>query len=353
MSPPDELKTYCLVVGGGALGLLLANSLRKTEQFVQGRMKLGVASRSSLPQPVTVRSTSTGQTETLDVPVDMGTPEECIDRLQMELPSRLVLFLCVAPENTEAVFEQWHDAIGQLQSRRKVEFVFCNNGLLSSNILNKISIDCADFSYLRAIFLVGAERRKAETGCEVDWNGGDLVYWGSLSEVSANNCARQSSWLSEVAGHTQCSGTSVKESFIGFLKWREDPQIMQTERAKFFTNFMLAAIIGPTIEKNGRILEITSENFRKIQADQFGLLWSRHGVTSRFILENLDATVSATSGNHNSLSLQGVRGGKNTMNYFIQTLENEIKESRLDGQLQELCGFIQATKKSWGLMHDK
>jgi hypothetical protein len=352
MFPPDEMKTYCLVVGGGALGLLLADALQKSEQSVRGRMNVGVMNRSRLPAQILMRSLASGKNEILGLAAFHESPSDWLNRPQLATASKLVLFFCVPPEQTEKVFLQWVNSIGQENCRVPVEFVFCNNGLLSKKILDHVGSDSNKYSYQRAIFLVGAERRVSVDLCEVDWKGGETVYWGSLSALSQAGVPSQPEWLSNFNSSSQTSSPAAN-SVLAYLKWFHHPRILCVERAKFFTNFMLAALIGPRIEKNGRILEISTSEFRHSLAKQFSKLWNGLGVTSDFLLENLSATVAATSENHNSLSLQGVRGSNDTMKHFIQIIENEITENRMANQLPGLCEFIRATKKAWGLLNDK
>ncbi|NBW82880.1 hypothetical protein EBR21_14110 [bacterium] len=354
MFPPDEMKTYCLVVGGGALGLLLADALHKSEQSVLGRMDVGILNRTKLPTQILMRRHTDNHIESITSSVFNEAPSSWLQNAKLAGFAKLVLFFCVPPEHTEKVFLEWANAIGHVNGRLPVEFVFCNNGLLSKKMLDHVGRNSKSHSYLRAIFLVGAERRISTDRCEVEWKGGETVYWGSLSTPPPAGAHIQPEWLSFLDSESQqTTTTAVSRSALAYLKWQHEPNILRIERAKFFTNFMLAALTGPRVEKNRRILETSTIEFRRAQAEQFAKLWDGFELTSDFLLENLGATVAATSENHNSLSLQAVRGSSETMKHFIQIVESEIKENRMENHLPGLCEFIRSTKKAWGLMNDK
>lgn len=348
MKSADEMKTYCLVVGGGALGVLLADALCQSQRTHSDSTQVLLFNRSSLPKKVVIQCESNGEQRELDVPILTGSTSDCVEKLGTLLASRFVVFLCAPPEETEKVFIEWLNAFSAEKNRPIVHFVFCNNGLLSPVVLQKTLEVNSPFLFYRAIFFTGSVRVIDNEGCRVLWKGGELVRWGALNSASL----KTSEWLkqcldekAEVANGDQNRGHFIS---VGFLRWRFESDIHKVEREKFFTNFMIAAFVGPRKKKNISLFQETTEDFRKTIASQFALLWADKRVSSESLLENLNTTVMATGENYNSLSLQGFSGSRSTFDYFMQIIERDISKYSNRHQLKELAEFMNTAKKTWG-----
>lgn len=336
--------TQFVVVGAGALGLLLADSLCQLNQISAQKTDILVVNRRPLPQPIHMRAQANSMAHELAARLLTDSPETVLTSFDARGVSDVFLFLCVPPEHTEAVFFDWLEALHHARLNVPVHFVFCNNGLLSSAILKKISENSEYFSYLRAIFFVGAVRQFETGACTVQWNGGDLIRWGFVqADRSANaNTSRfaTSPWLRVTKG---------EGSMLGFLRWNFEENTTKLEREKFFTNFMLAAFIGPRREINKTLLTKTTVSERAQIARIFENLWAQSGVTAESLIQNLTTTVELTAENVNSLSLQGAQGETSTMCYFLRTLEDDISAHASCNQMQSLTRLIQNARILWGL----
>jgi hypothetical protein len=348
MKPPSgDNAGRCIVIGGGALGFLLASALYQPTQSSSVRPDVVVFSRRPLPK-VVVSSSVGGHNRTLDVPPVVHQPSHVLFQSQIRRNAPLSIFLCVPPESTEEVFLQWLHLVETFRIKPSVEFVFCNNGLLSQRSRQLVSENSHRYRFIRAIFFVGAVRKFDEDMCCVQWNGGHLVRWGYISgnmrgasgNSEGTNPHKTSHWMN---GHG-------KDDFsVGFLDWKFEDYPDRLELEKFFTNFMLAAVIGPHAEQNGTLLDKISEKELLSLARQFECLWTDSGVTETSLLENLKSTVKQTANNINSLSLQGVNGSVSTAEYFFKTIEDQLPAIKQSQKLGVLENFIHSARQSWGL----
>lgn len=344
MKESGSVATHCLVVGGGALGVLLAEALHGSNAVAsQGRHVL-LVNRSPLPSEIFIIQESDGSRRRCAVNRLHADAQECLQKLPH---SKKVVFFCVPPEASEAVFLQWLAAARAAQ-QSSVQFVFCNNGLLSAGTLQHVQTESQRYSFLRAVFLVGAFRELDENQCRVFWKGGALVRWSPLSGQDSR-CAEMSDFWMGPARSVEAGPGDEPVRSVGFLQWQRVGSAHKLEREKFFTNFILAAVIGPHMQPNKTVFEKLSGEALDLLATEFAILWNGLGVSKESLLENLHATVRATAENYNSLSLQGAHGKNSTMKYFFRIMNEELSQQRLPKQLSRLADFIDASAKHWGV----
>jgi hypothetical protein len=348
MKPPsDDKSCQCIVVGGGALGLLLTNALSQSVEGKSAEPDVRVANRRRLPK-VVISNVVSGQEHVLKVPVSDDPPDALLRQPLIAGASTLSIFFCVPPETTEQVFKEWLNAVETLQSSASVEFIFCNNGLLSPHIRKLVEENSGKYQFVRAIFFAGAVRSFENEVCRVTWNGGHLVRWGKLTEKNDADAKENE----DKTSHWSFGWMKVQpdgNGAVGFLRWRFAENLDRLEREKFYTNFMLGAIIGPRMEINKSILSKTSVSERALIARQFEILWAGSTVTESSLQQTLLATVEATAENINSLSLQGAKGSGATMEYFFRIIEEQILAHTQPKQFDVLAQLLQSARKQWGL----
>ncbi|MEY4064102.1 MAG: hypothetical protein RIR26_310 [Pseudomonadota bacterium] len=326
----------CLVVGAGALGLLLAKALMAS-RLSSELNEVALFNKS----PVSGRFVfvdSTGHELNFSLPLYSNSVRECFESFQ---PASL--FFCVPPEAIEQVFASWMDAFeAQSAPPSPIEVVFCNNGCLPPRVLQRILSLTHRVHCVRALFFVGAMRSVQTEGLRVHWTGGHSVLWGRIP--SGTDSLREPRWLAK--------GESTEERPLDFLRWHREKDILSVERRKFFTNFMLAAGLGPRLAKNKTLPEHLPEAMLSRQAEQFAVLWQSFNLSSEALKETLHMTLKATGENINSLSLAGARGNTATMLWFVESLRSEIAASSEKENLISLSGFLDSVQSVWGKNHE-
>jgi hypothetical protein len=325
----------CLVVGAGALGLVLAKALMASRKGDSLSHKVAVFNRSAVPstflfsEPLTLASESQWSVE-----VFTGSPKKCFESVQ---PA--TLFFCVPPEVTASVFDEWMDVVeDQRGDRRPIEVVLCNNGCLPPRTLRRIAAVSGAVQFIRALFFVGAMRFLPVPEMRVQWTGGHSVLWGRIPSTPSS--VQPSFWLEQ--------GLSAEEHQLDFLNWQFAPDILTAERKKFFTNFILAAGIGPRLAKNRTLPEHLPEPLLTLLSEQFAILWHSFALGEDALKETLHMTVKATGENINSLSLAGAQGNKATMQWFIASLRSELNVSSEKARLNPLHKFLDSVQLAWG-----
>lgn len=344
MNESRLVTTHCLVVGGGALGVLLADALKRSEAVASYGGQVLLVNRSPLPSEIIIVQESNGSQRKCQVNFLNANAQECLQKLP---PSIKVVFFCVPPEASESVFLEWL-AAARATKQTSLQFVFCNNGLLSAVTQQNVQSELRHFSFLRAVFMVGAFRELCENQSRVFWKGGARVRWSPLS-MQDHRCAELTDrWM----GRARSAADGLPEEplrSVGFLQWQRVDSAHKLEREKFFTNFILAAVIGPHMQPNKTVFEKLSGETLDLLAEDFALLWKGLGISRESLLENLHSTVRATAENYNSLSLQGANGKNSTMKYFFRILNEELSQQRLPQRLSRLADFIDASAKYWGV----
>ncbi|NBX18606.1 MAG: hypothetical protein EBR09_14715 [Proteobacteria bacterium] len=340
----------CIVVGGGALGFLLAEGLSQAAEGSAFRYDVVVAGRRILPK-VLISLSGSGGPRPSHIPVVLGTSREILEQSQSEGYSAVSIFLCVPPESTEMVFTEWIIAAGNQSLKKSIEIVFCNNGILSPSVRKIISEKASEINFLRAVFFVGAVRIEGDGLCRIVHNGGQLVRWGYLPvRLPVSDSGTQAAQVHKTSFWMNHSKSSGQNSFsTGFLNWKFEENPDRLECEKFFTNFILAAVIGPRAGTNSEIFEKSSDAERTLLAGQFADLWTDAGIERTSLLENLKETVEATAANINSLSLQGVNGSTSAAEYFFRIVEQRILASGRPEAFDELKQFLNSARQSWGL----
>jgi hypothetical protein len=375
MVSASEATTHGLIIGGGALGLLLAQALQHSQAGRSSRMSVSVLNRRPLPESLLVSvPISVSEAKTMQAHPRPARPLENVNHYANMSPDkmltgpllqveRIVLFMCLPPEETESAFVQWMNACSGHEKIKYIQFVFCNNGILTENVCQRISSAGETFSFLRAVFLVGVVRTLSEAECVVSWKGGNQVIWGSLMQNSAADPDWTDCWLNrssaaaslseQLKNHTD--GDALAEahtrdiSVLSFLEWAKTDRILKVEREKFFTNFMLAVVIGPRLAANKYLFTESTEEFRNLLANDFAMLWGEAGVTAESLLGNLYSTVHATEENFNSLSVQGAKGRPTTMAYFLETIERILTVFDNKSGLKHLPELVVSVRKLWGM----
>lgn len=335
----NQDRTDCLVVGAGALGLLLAASIRKSLQIQRSSGHVAVFNRRPFPGRITV-----------ELPGD-----ETVDftrYVTSELPawfgnnsSQQVVFFCLPPESTEAFSLSLLEKIKDRHAfGTKTWFVFCNNGCLSEPVINEFSELTGPGALVRALFFVGAVRVVEQNNCSVRWTGGNRVAWNILAS-SEDPVARRFADILEMFSYQMSSGET-------FIDWSQVSPINAMERNKFFTNFMIAAGVGRQRERNKNLYNRLNSGTLDVMASQCAKLWQLHGVNENELKSVLGSTVAATGENINSLSLAAVNGNTSTMKWFLDFLTMEVAKSECFNELEPLRKFIEAIRAEWGIVNE-
>jgi hypothetical protein len=341
-TPPN-----CLILGGGALGLLLHYNLNLAYAQNGHQPRIVVSSRTIVPESVLCDLGGQNPTPLL-LESHTGPAQSCLDQFSPD-----TVFLCVPPEKTEEVFQAWLDAFeASSTTGRQVQFVFCNNGCLSPATLNRLQQTHPRFSFVRALFFVGAMRVVQPAQTLVRWTGGKRVVWDWLrapfvpeqlpSFLVAAASVPSSAPVASAAG--EVNGAPVS---LGFMQWQREQNIFAAERSKFFTNFMLAAAVGPQLAKNKTLSESFGDSIVSLQAQQFALLWEHHGVNAEQLKSTLLSTAADTGENINSLSYAAVQGKTRTMEWFLQSIDEEMQDSPRQAKLEPLASFLRSVRKNW------
>jgi len=329
----ETITTDCLIVGAGALGLLLAYALDRSSQENHKTTRVLLHNRTPLVNCIDLELATGNQTK-WQLTVETTSPTQCLEKVN---PASI--YFCVPPESTESVFMNWLDALERVATpKQPVLFVFCNNGCLSVRTLERISRADSQFSFIRSLFFVGAIREKNQTGCIVRWTGGSRVIWNFLRPPSVE----QSSSSAMISGpFTQSSRQ------LAFMEWSQEKHIFPAERAKFFTNFMLAVGIGPKLAKNKTLSAILEDSIVSLQAEQFAILWEQFGVSADILKTTLQKTIQATGENINSLSLAAFYGNSDTMQSFFEFVTQEISASPRRSELAPMIRFLTTARTAW------
>lgn len=331
MNPSAETPKDCLVLGAGALGLLLAQALCETDWPGLGRPKVLLHNRTPVPSEVDFVFEN-GIQQSIKLTSSTGRPEDVLQVIQPR-----VVFLCLPPEQTETVFKRWLSAFeaAQMPYAHPVQFVFCNNGCLTQSLMQYAGRPNAKYSFLRALFFVGAMREKSVNGWEIRWTGGKKVIWNSLTDEE------------EQKKDSKDSPLLFMPSKMSFLEWSKIPDVRAAERQKFFTNFILAAGIGPQLAKNKTLPETLPDSIVVELAKQFEILWGSRNVSAAKLQSTLSETIAATGENINSLSYAAAHGNSATMNWFLESLKQEIDALGKEKDLHHLQKFIDSVGAVW------
>jgi ketopantoate reductase len=331
--PTETTTTNCLIVGAGALGLLLAYALERSSQENHKPTRVLLHNRTPLVNCIDFEL-ATGNKTKVQFAVETTSPTQFLAKVNPE-----IIFICVPPESTESVFLDWLNALeSPATSKKSVLFVFCNNGCLSARTLERISCAGSQFSFIRALFFVGAIREKNPTGCLVRWTGGSRVIWNFLRTPS----------LEQISSPALIPGPFAQSpEQLAFMEWSQEKHIFQAERAKFFTNFMLAVGVGPKLAKNKTLSATLEDSIVSLQAEQFAILWEQLGVSADILKTTLQKTIQATGENINSLSLAAVHGNSNTMQSFFEFVAEEISASPRQSELAPMIQFLNAARTNW------
>lgn len=333
MNQLNEESFDCLVVGGGALGLLLTYALTEMDSKSVSPRNVFAHNRSPLPAQIRL-DLKLGHERLFSVDSTHGDPASL---LQTRSPK--IVFFCVPPESTESVFNLWLDSIlGKSKVINPVLFVFCNNGCLTPEILARIAKTDSRFAFARALFFVGAMKEKDHSSIVVRWTGGQQVVWGPLK---APNLPHQDTHTSRLEQLFQIP------SAIGFLKWQFVNEIFTVEREKFFTNFMLASGIGPRLIQNKSLANFLDDSVIFSLAKQFQILWHSFGVSAEKLQSTLQKTIQDTGDNINSLSFAGAHGNCSTLNWFVKFIQNEILACERGEELRSLQEFLESVRADW------
>lgn len=339
MMVPSQDRTDCLVVGAGALGLLLAASLKKSVQIGKKKCRVAVLNRRRPPSRVIVHLPDQGCSDLASC-VDIETPDWFLNE-----PAVKVIFFCLPPESTEPSFIDFFEKTKNLLSQSKdVFFIFCNNGCLSENITHIIESDPEKFHAVRALFFIGSVRECHADEWQVRWTGGRRAAWNTIADHSSGGIDQINRLLKSLSFETVAGDR--------FVDWDVTPKIKVMERKKFFTNFMLAAGIGRTRTQNKNLYSCLSSGTLETMAAQFATLWHLEGVTADELTSVLNATVAATGENFNSLSLAAVNGNDMTMRWFLDCLTFEVSRSAQHADLEALKHFLEAVRDDWGIAHE-
>ena len=330
----DDGRTDCLIVGAGALGLLVAASIKKSQQNSRRKGHVGVFNRRLLCHPVSV-GLPDGEASDLSSCIHTETPAWFTDSSR----NRFVFF-CLPPESTEEASLSFLKSTKKIcDSFQNITFVFCNNGCLPQSVINAFKAIGA--STLRALLFIGALRREDSSGCTVTWTGGNRAAWNVIIPAPPSSLAFERDELQRMS-FPMCSGER-------FVDWLQTDNIGAMERCKFFTNFMLAAGIGRRKDKNKSLYRHLNSGTLDMAASQCAQLWKLHGVNENDLKSVLSQTVAATEENFNSLSLAGAHGNDNTMRWFLDFLEAEISRAADVSDFDQLNRFIENVRVEWGM----
>jgi hypothetical protein len=335
----------CLIVGAGALGLLLHRTLLSAHSVSGRPTRIATHNRTTVPEPISI---DLGEQAAVPIQTEShsGSVQSCLEKFEPD-----TLFLCVPPEATEQVLHSWLGALESLGHKDKpVLFVFCNNGCLSATTLSRLSAAHPRFSFLRALFFVGAMRTLYPDQTHVRWTGGTRVAWNWLRTAAGQE--QLPHFLepkTEAKGGTRSpvNEPSAEVATLGFMLWQREQNIFAAERSKFFTNFMLAAAVGPQLAKNKTLSDALGDSIVSLQAQQFAILWEHLGVNAKQLKSTLLSTVADTGENINSLSYAAVQGNTATMEWFLHSIDEDLNASHRIAELEPLVSFLRSVRKKW------
>ncbi|MEY2988788.1 MAG: hypothetical protein RJB13_2309, partial [Pseudomonadota bacterium] len=254
----DVSRTNCLIVGAGALGLLIAAAIKKSQQSDGKNGYVGVFNRRLLPVPVTVQ-------------LPDGENVDMTSCLNTEIPdwfahssARRIVFFCLPPESTEVVSLSFlNNAKAIFEASQNVTIVFCNNGCLPRSLISHLESE--GFATLRALFFIGAVRQESSMGTCVSWTGGNRAVWNEIVSANPSPVVESQEVLQQLS--------FLLNSGERFVDWLRTDNIFAMERCKFFTNFILAAGIGRRKEKNKRLYSRLNSGTLDMTASQCARLW--------------------------------------------------------------------------------
>lgn len=324
-----------IVLGAGALGLVLAHELVRAEVVraaqPQGRSpgstraSSGPASggvlifnRRPLPQPVRVEAFNASDClPPEDFTLFLDSQDEGTPRLAFADGSDpLTVFACSVPGTEKHLLERFFASV-DIPAARVVDIVLCGNGLVPDDVASHCAalptVSHLRFRFFRALFFVGFMREEDAAGTRARHTGGTRVEWGP--------------WESAPQGEPESSnhekGRGVSSPLIAcpdvtpHLHWVESPFIAQVEYCKFFVNLSLALGNGPGLKRNAELDETLPFSERALLAEALVAVAPEPlrrksdagpALSVALLLSRLADTVTATAANVNSISLAGARG---------------------------------------------
>lgn len=346
--PENALKSL-VVVGAGALGLVLAQDLALS---FGTSADVRVFSRRLPPEPWLVSSCDTNLLPRLG-PSDNSSKAVPLVPLQVPLQawddasgvhpdnhpdvqkiviqenatqefkgvSSRVVFFCVPPTQVEASFVQAaQQGLFAAHSCAHLQVVVCTNGILEPEVATRLRSLRPDAQLIRALFFAGFMREQSDkTGTRAIHTGGNLVRFGNLNSGNLNSCERN---LGDPKKTLEPDGLFAEVvAHNGLLNWQKDANILRVEAEKFFTNVMLAMHIGPNKLPNGHLRALLPAAKAATWARVFASLFPDRLLEPALLCERLWATVDATRANVNSVSFAGSEGDDSTARMFLEQLE--------------------------------
>ncbi len=261
-------KPVNIIVGSGALGAFLA-----TDGLLPG--PVGLVDVVPLCFPLVVRDAAGERLYRGSEFVATGLEDAA--RSQFFEGARQI-FVCVPPNATEDIVRFLSDI--KLPSSAVV--FFCGNGLVRNEL--RIVRRNPSTTLCRALFYAGFLRTVSSRGTLIVHNGGRRVEWGVLQ------------------------GQRPEPPQTEVLKWSFQANIRQKEKEKFFTNLVLAAVLGADSLPNGAVWSRVSPEKVHELAREFCAMLGEPSELSPPIAASFFETVELTRGNVNSVSLARARG---------------------------------------------
>lgn len=213
-----------------------------------------------------------------------------------------------------------------------VNFIICSNGILTSELISKMSsFSVCPFSCYRALLYFGASRMQKNNQQIVRHIGGNRIVYGQI-------CA---------AAQAQQNDFQPNE-VLDWFSWQKTENIQSIEREKFLMNVLLAFSIGPRLLSNENVFAIVSPN-------EYELWLQNYIALVRPILLNLAEfdsrfrqLVSDTAKNINSYSLKWHAGDSEIIDALLADFQYQINISNAPLAASFLKEKINTQLKTFG-----
>ncbi len=296
--PLKTAKPSNIIIGSGALGTFLAADLSVNES-------IGLVNKTPVCFPITIHTSGTQQNFDSKKMNSLTLSKACQANFFSECST---IFICVPPSATVEICKVLRNS----QLHPSVTLFFCGNGLVldTEAILEKHP----GVRICRALFHAGFRREVDSSGTDIFHTGGTRVEWGTIH------------------------GAIPEAPQTKILHWEFKNNIRQLEIEKFFTNLILASVIGSRILPNEDLWKFITQLELMNLATAFHQAIN-HEVSQEKQSESEDAiakafvsalmhTVADTKQNINSISSARHAGNSAPWHALLEQLQQLLAASR-------------------------
>jgi ketopantoate reductase len=279
-------QTTDIIIGPGAMGLLLVWDLCSPS----GVEKAILIGKNTVRYPIHLESPNL-----VAPPITSENSSFLSDISLANLTRSPRILVTVPPNQVKNVI----DTLARATLPKKFTVVFCNNGLISSDLIAKLLKHHPEACVIRALLHVGARREVTGSQTLVVHTGGLRATWG---------------WV---------HGTSP-ETLIGkVIQWEYRDDILKLEAEKLFINLVLAEVMGNRPIPNGELWNRITKEKTQQAAEVFCEIFSERTLNSKSLLESLSQTVCDTAQNINSISAALTRNDSGPRDSVEQSLRDQ------------------------------